>query len=383
MFSQMFMLPPLVKKVIYLDQFALSNVMKALNPNTDAYKRGMDPFWLTLFKKLYSLSQYQMIICPNSEIHEKESRVSSYFTALRRINELLSGQVSFRGIESIRNRQIYEHVRDWIKGKTHTNFSFDREVVLDGEIDGWTSPIYPSVTMPWQPEWIENLRKARGELHREITDIFARWQTQTDKTFKFWFDEEIRSYGINILAEVRKYNLRLNKVLRGEREPQLIDLVQPPAFITYFVVLRELEASGVKAKDLGQKIVEYFTSPALTQLPFLRIASMIWASVARKAAAGMKKLPSQGLSNDVDAISTLLPYCDAMFIDNECRAYFLEEPLRSLNVGTQLFSISNKNAFLEYLDAIESSISEEQLQLIRLIYGEGWAEPFTTVFTGN
>src|SRR5262249_50404659 len=99
MFSQMFVLPRLIKKVIYLDQFALSNIMKALNPNTDAYKKGMDSFWITLFKKLYRLVQYQMIVCPNSEVHEKESRVSSYFTALRRMNELLSGQVSFRGIE--------------------------------------------------------------------------------------------------------------------------------------------------------------------------------------------------------------------------------------------------------------------------------------------
>src|SRR5262249_3182512 len=149
------------------------------------------------------------------------------------MNELLSGQVSFRGIESIRNHQIYEHVTDWIKDETQTDFSFDPEVVLDGEIDGWTSPIYPSVMLPWQPEWIENLRKARNELHKEISDIFARWQTQTGKTFNFWFEEEIRSYGVNILAEVTKYNVRLNEILKGEREPRLIDLVQPPAFTTY------------------------------------------------------------------------------------------------------------------------------------------------------
>jgi hypothetical protein len=109
---------------------------------------------------------------------------------------------------------------------------------------------------------------------------------------------------------------------------QLSDLIVPPAVKTYEIVFEIFKDTGLAGKDLGAKLYEYFRSPALVSLPFLRLSSMIFALVARKAAAGMKKLPSQGLSSDVDALSTLLPYCDAMFIDNECRAYFREEPLR-------------------------------------------------------
>jgi hypothetical protein len=43
--SQMFRLPSLSKIVIYLDQFALSSIMKALNPHTKPYNGGIDPFW--------------------------------------------------------------------------------------------------------------------------------------------------------------------------------------------------------------------------------------------------------------------------------------------------------------------------------------------------
>src|SRR5688572_4033709 len=86
-FSQMFRLPSVEKRVIYLDQFALSNIMKALNPDTEAHKKGMDSFWLTLFKKLDRLCKLQLVVCPNSSVHEKESRVSNHFEAIKRINE--------------------------------------------------------------------------------------------------------------------------------------------------------------------------------------------------------------------------------------------------------------------------------------------------------
>lgn len=382
-FGRMFTLPALCKKVIYLDQFALSNMMKALNPDTKAHKKGIDLFWLTLFKKLDRLYKLQLIVCPDSSVHEKESRVSSHFDAIKRVNELLSGEVCFQDIETIRNLQMLTHCQNWISGNHDKRFEFQIDSVVYGNINHWTDVIYVSSTMPWQPEWIEALRNNRVQLHERISEVFSRWQTETGQSFDFWFHEELNDYGVSILKEVINYNERIIPVLSGEREMHLSDFIVPPAVKTYEIVFEVFKTTGLAGKDLGAKLYEYFRSPALVSLPFLRLSSMIFASVARKAAAGMKKLPSQGLSSDVDALSTLLPYCDAMFIDNECRAYFREEPLRSelLSFGTQLFSLSNKEAFLEYLDAIEASITEEHLQLIQLIYGDGWGEPFTTVFT--
>ena len=379
--SQMFRLPSLRKKVIYLDQFALSNIMKALNPDTKAYKRGVDPFWITLFKKIDNLCKLQLIVCPESNVHEKESRVSSHFEAIRRINELLSGGVRFRDIEEIRNSQILTHCQKWIAGNHVEPFAFQIDSIVYGNIGHWTDLVYVSVTMPWQPDWIENLRNSRIALHKRISDVFSLWQTETGKSFDFWFKEELNDYGVSILKQVGIYNRSIKSVLNKERDMQWSDLIVPPAVQTYLIVFNAFQASGLAERDVGPKVCEYFTSPALASLPFLKLSSMIFASVARKAAAGMKKLPSQGLSNDVDAISTLLPYCDAMFIDNECRAYFEEEPLRSdLTHETTLFSLRNKEAFLAYLDTIKAGMTAEHARIVNEIYGEGGAEPYTTVF---
>jgi hypothetical protein len=72
--SAVFPLPELSKKLIYIDQFAVSNMMKAINPKTRAHKKGsIDQFWQILFEKLYRLSNLQLIICPASSFHFQES----------------------------------------------------------------------------------------------------------------------------------------------------------------------------------------------------------------------------------------------------------------------------------------------------------------------
>lgn len=54
-------LPPVSKRVLYLDQSVISDMMKALNPEMNAHKQGrVDPFWHELFVKLDRLSG-----CPN------------------------------------------------------------------------------------------------------------------------------------------------------------------------------------------------------------------------------------------------------------------------------------------------------------------------------
>lgn len=72
-----FPLPPIKKKIIYLDQFAISNMMKVLNPEIKSHGRNqVDIFWFELFKKLDLLCKLQLIICPHSDIHTDESIVT-------------------------------------------------------------------------------------------------------------------------------------------------------------------------------------------------------------------------------------------------------------------------------------------------------------------
>src|ERR1051326_5596568 len=48
--TEFYDLPALRKPIVYLDQFAISNMMKAINPSTEAHRAGrVEPRWRELF----------------------------------------------------------------------------------------------------------------------------------------------------------------------------------------------------------------------------------------------------------------------------------------------------------------------------------------------
>ena len=107
----------------------------------------------------------------------------------------------------------------------------------------------------------------------------------------------------------------------------------------------------------------------------------LYAALARKAANGQKRIPGVSFFNDVKTISTLMPYCDAMFIDKECASLLQEEPLRSrIQYETQVFSLATKDRFLEYLNGIKDSATKEHLDKVKEVYGETWHKPYKTMY---
>ena len=70
-----------------------------------------------------------------------------------------------------------------------------------------------------------------------------------------------------------------------------------------------------------------------------------------------------------------------MFIDKECFGYLNEEPLRSeLDFKTRLFSMTNRDEFLDYLDEIEESAPKGHISKITEVYCDAWLIPYTTLY---
>jgi len=70
-------LPRLRKRLIYVDQFAYSNMAKAIDPLWAAKRGSQDSFWTEMFDALDRAMKLQLIVCPYSTVHEKESSVST------------------------------------------------------------------------------------------------------------------------------------------------------------------------------------------------------------------------------------------------------------------------------------------------------------------
>jgi hypothetical protein len=363
-------LPELDKKVIYLDQFVISNMMKASNPNTKAHRRGtLDPFYADLFERLKRLARMQLIVCPSSFTHQWESLASPFFKALEACYETLSYGVKFYDPSSIRRFQLIEHARNWIRDEPDKPLTLDVHSLVTSSINVWPPDFHVKVNLNYGEDVVDEIVKWRNEGHQGLCAVFGRWMSEKNRTFKDWFTEEAMAFGETALKVYKDHfvfalkSLIQEAVLGGSQLLLGHILAEPPELYTNVQVIRhEFREAGIREDQVLSKVREYFLSPHLKDVPFIKIQSMLYAALARKAAAGQKRPPNRGMANDIEILSLLLPFCDAMFVDKECHALLREKPLcTEINYGTRVFSLNNKQDFLDYLADIEKSASPELL----------------------
>lgn len=382
-FTKDYPLPEVQKRVIYLDQLALSNMMFALNPQTVQFQAGrVDPFWRTLFEKLDALIKLQLLICPGSQAHCEESLPHGHFEALQRLTEHLSQGVSFRDFATIERFQVVLHARNWLAGRPNEAPAILRDDILHGEVNAWTDTVLVTVHSTVTEEQIAALQASRDQALGLTQRLFEYWQAETILKFGDWLEWECGAFGKAILAKYEEFRGRLVLIEVGLVVPEPADLLPPPQFVLVNAIHDAFVEEGVSPETAWARVREYFLSPSLKVIPRLRISALLWAAMARKAAAGMKRPPTRGVVQDTRTIASLLPYCDALFLDNEMRAYLGEQPLaEELKGGARIFSSSNRGEFLAYLDAIAQSATREHLKLVETVYGPGWAQPFISLFS--
>jgi hypothetical protein len=368
----------IMKKVIYLDQFVVSEMMKALNPRHPSHERILreTPYWLTLFKKLDHLLKLHLIVSPNSLHHDEESMVAPYFNDLKRIYEHLADEKTFHDYETIVRFQIHEHLENYLSGQPATAPDIPRERVIMGDLDGWMDRVRVSVNVVPGDDQVAEVREARDARYEGLKKVFLRWQSDR-KTFDEMVLEEAVSFGQASFQSCVAYEQRKRAVLAGRMAPDLENILPPTAVLLLTEIFGTIRDHGYRDGVLA-KAKEYFTSKHILAVPYIRISSMLLASIARKAGAGQVKPPSRGTFTDVNVISSVMPYCDAIFVDNEYGAY-IQELGDELDYGTAVFSNNTRDEFLAYLDQIEVMADPKHLRAVRERYGEGWEKPYVEI----
>lgn len=379
----MYDLPKLNKKVIYIDQFSISNMMKFLNPSVKGHKKaGADIFWGELFKRLDTLCKLQLIICPDSDFHKHESLLAPYHQQLKRIYELLSHGVSFYDHETIKLFQIMGQFKIWL-GEAK-ELELDVHKITSGEINVWQDRFIISMGDYNSQALVDELRSNREKSYDYMEGVFKRWQSEKDKDFDYWYNEEKKSEA-GVIIELHTKDLQnMAKAYFGLAPLELGALL--PGFATrliYGLKDRFKEKDVLGEENLNKKVGEFLRSVEFEDTPYIKISSMLYAAMAQRAAhQSRKRSPGRGFFTDVKIISTLLPYCDAIFIDNECRGLLSDRPVcNRIGYKTKVFSLSNKEEFLSYLDSIKSAAPPEYIKAVEEVYGIDWAKPYWEIFS--
>ncbi|EMK01234.1 MULTISPECIES: hypothetical protein [unclassified Leptospira] len=387
LFSETYSLPQLNKKVIYLDQMAVSEMMKALNSGNKANKEGkVDPYWKILFEKLETLSKLQLIVCPDSEFHNRESTLSGFKEDLEKMYKLLSGGIHFRMKNQITESQLFFHFEQWLSGNDNPDFHFNAADVVDGEYNKWDEKIFITVTLPIQDEHVKLLRDSRDETSQQLWALADYWKSQGERKLNDFYETEWSSFGKTHLERYYQNYRRLQEIENlPEAKGSFEDYLPNESVTLINKLILILKLKGWDETRATQKVIEYLNSPSLKNIPFLKISSFLYATLARKfSSGGRNKPPGQGTITDFNIISTYIPYCDAMFIDNECHSYLQENPLKvEVQNMAKTFSKNNREEFLVYLDQIKSEIPVEHYEKVKEVYGEGWEHPYFEIFEKN
>jgi len=78
---------------------------------------------------------------------------------------------------------------------------------------------------------------------------------------------------------------------------------------------------------------------------------------------------------DISIVSALLPYCDAMFVDRKCRSLLILPKSHELPYPCRVFSMANKDEFLQYLRDIRDRATPDHIALLQEVYGPSVLEP--------
>jgi hypothetical protein len=367
-----FGLPELKKKVIYIDQFAISNIMKVLNPDAKGHERtAAEPFWRELYETLDVVCHLQLAVCPDSKEHDYESLTwAEFYQPLKHTYEHFSGGVTFQHNESVKDHQIASAASAFARNEA-AQFEFDPQRITHGHLHGWQDRIRISVD-GHLPGTLEKLRRGRNQVFAGLREVFEQWCLEK-KTFADVFEQERSSYGPFILRD----HVRSQQKLFRAFFTHTVDLDSLMSSSSHTVTMVEYALRDRTAPEkLGERVKEFFFSQYMKEVPFNVIASSMFASLATKAAGGQKHPPNQGTSNDITIVSTLLPYCDAMFIDNKCRALLQDIPKGfKLPYQCQVFSPNTGTDFLVYLRSIRDSAPPEHLEQVKELYGPNVFKP--------
>jgi hypothetical protein len=278
---------------------------------------------------------------------------------------VLSGGVKFRYFNEVQVSQVIGSFQIW-KG-LESDRKMQRGMALTGNVDGWTD-----VTVILNPqiphELHEEAMSAKHESTDSLEDVHDRWKGERGEDYNHTFKEEKQAYGnaliqSHIVVAKRLTSLRLNPDADQRFQENRMSSVEmnwirhPLQVLQQILIGKDLdfvEAAKIMQDFLGSKEFE--------ETPCNIISAALWAGKSQSARSGRKSM-GPGFSYDHNAITTYLPYCDAMLIDAECKHLIeLANNRGDIAYDTRIFSAHGaheRRDFIAYLREIRKSATWE------------------------
>ena len=352
-------------------------MIKSLHPDRE---KKPDPFYREVFERLDRLSKLQLIICPDSEFHEKESLF--YKPAEhKRVYELLSHGVTYLDSWTLLRFEIGEQLENWLNGTSMGETALTKQRMVHGKIDGLQERLIISINSQRLESEKTELKQSKIDTFSALKQAINRWERERGKDFQFWYGEEIGQWPQLIVDGYKNHFERSMKVMFG-LDPDPLGLLPTPFYLIFGEISGTLKQKFGEGEEFKKRIQEFMRPENFEKVPFVHIYSMLMATLAAGLSSGhMKKAKIRpSVFSDVFMISSLLPFCDAIFLEKQMAGFLRNKPFSQvIQRMPRVFSLSNKQEFLAYLESIEKSASPTHMAAVSEVYGDDWGRPFISV----
>jgi len=361
-------LPELSKKVVYLDQFAISEIYK-VKSGRRRQQSGAQAFWEDVMAQVDRTYLLQQVIFPGSNIHRDETIVSPWASELALAHEILSGDVSFENYEDVERSQVFEYAEAYLDDRVAPALSFEVDQILEGERNDWLPDIHITASMDYGA-FADGIRRQRDETDASCSELWKRWIAQKP-TFDQVFAHEFSDFSNAKKGALRFAAEQAQAALKVYDTSEFLNRITHPVMEEFKQLKQLFKNHEIADADLVSSVYAFWEWPENKSMPVHRISAYLFAALSRRlVSGGQRKLPSKGMMNDIRAISTYGPYVDAMFIDNGCASLLSEEPLRSeVKLKARIFSPTTGAAFLQYLKDLDAQTPSEVRARAEEIYG--------------
>ena len=374
-------LPAVSKRVVYLDQFFISNLAKTLNPRSPRHAKTKEqPFWTTAFEQLERALGAQAIVCPASRFQWNESRLGAHAADDFRVSNHLSWGVEFLNKTEIQQHQLRHAALKWFGLADSRPWDPFR-----GEKDYWNN--WMNIVIEYDPDYWEaiepqhELKAKREREHAAVLQMIKDWHA---KPLTFADERRIHAQEYGAFY-VREFGTQWQQhcALFADTPELLGDYVfRFRSHLKFASVLHAARQAGLDGPTAYTRSTEFFASDAFARIPYVDIWASMHACLADELGRGRKKAPSPGFTTDVTMLATLAPYCDAMFVDKECARFARELQRHGALVQTlRIFSLDNKEEFLKYLQELEHALSPEHQSALVTAYGDDWWRSYSTMYS--
>jgi len=342
-------LPEIRKKVIYLDQFFFSGAL-----------RGKDPRFKVAAERVKRMSHLQLLVAPYSSVHEDETHQWRGHEGMTKDQLMEFIKATSHGAEfekdySIERTQVLKSWEAFLKGQP-PEYVFEDRDAIQGRLDEWDD--YFRIDVGGYIRDIELRRRLKEDAVAELVKVLDQWQISTQT-----FDEAV---SLEIHDAARQYLNTYLTMLKRHAHGDFSAAINSPIVAKVVEHMMHWLPEDQSLQERVQRCTEFFRSPYFSEVPYVWLSSHMFATMREMVKRGAFSNRNEargrlsGMFEDIKHISLFSPYCDAIVID-KFMADLVSKPTINLQgrYGVEVFSLSNWDALLNWLDGLEAAMSEE------------------------